>query len=105
MPRYTICPYYIDDNKKTVSCEDVIRRFANYRSKNKWMNKYCDKAWQSCPYAESLNEMYQRIDKGANEKQEKMKLKINSLEKENKKLLALLGRYEARIERQAKGDE
>lgn len=98
MPRYTICPYYVDDNKKTVSCEDVIRRFVTYRSKNKHMNRYCDKDWQDCPYASSLSAMYQRIEEGASEEQEKLIHSAMALEKENKKLISLLGRYDIRIE-------
>ena len=98
MPRYTICPYYIDDNKKTVSCEDVIRRFASYHSKNKWMNKHCDKDWQSCPYAESLGQMYERIGAGSDEAQEMLKHKAEALQRENKKMCTLLGRYDVRLD-------
>lgn len=98
MPRYTVCPYYVDENKKTISCEDVIRRFVTYRSKNKHMNKFCDKDWQSCPYASALSSMYQRIEDGADEDQEKLIHSAKALEKENKKLISLLGRYDIRIE-------
>lgn len=98
MPRYTLCPYYIDENKKTISCEDIIRRFATYRSKNKWMNKYCDKEWKGCPYAQALDVMYQRIDQGADEPTARLCLQVQSLKAENKKLIALLGRYDVRID-------
>lgn len=33
MPRYTLCPYYKDENKKSISCEDAIRRFDALNSK------------------------------------------------------------------------
>ena len=98
MPRYTLCPYYVDDNKKTISCEDVIRRFATYRSKNRHMDKFCDKDWQRCPYAVELTQMYQRIEGGADEGHEIMQHNLIALEKENKKLISLLGRYDKRIE-------
>ena len=97
MPRYTLCPYYVDENKKTISCEDVIRRFVTYRSKNKHMNKHCDKDWKSCPYAVSLSEMYRRIEAGSDEYTEKLRHKAKALEKENKKLISLLGRYDVRL--------
>ena len=94
MPRYTICPYYIDDNKKTVSCEDVIRRFATYRSKNKHMNKFCDKDWKECPHAMVLSEMYHNMESAP----DPAKLQVRALEKENKKLISLLGRYDVRLD-------
>lgn len=97
MPRYTLCPYYVDENKKTISCEDVIRRFATYRSKNRHMDKYCDKDWKDCPYADALSRMYQRIDDGADEDREIMTHNLMALEKENKKMLSLLGRYDIRL--------
>lgn len=99
MPRYTICPYYIDDNKKTVSCEDVIRRFATYHSKNKWMNRYCDKEWQSCPYADALQKMYDRINTmDVDWEIETLRLRSDAMIKEIKKLNGLLGRYDVRLD-------
>jgi hypothetical protein len=62
------------------------------------MNKYCDKDWQSCPYAEALSQMYIRINEGADEDQEKLKLRADAFLKENKKINALLGRYDVRLE-------
>lgn len=97
MPRYTICPYYVDENKKTISCEDVIRRFATYRSKNRHMDKFCDKDWKDCPYAMALTQMYEDCDTGSDPDRIKLEHRSKALEKENKKMLSLLGRYDIRI--------
>lgn len=101
MPRYTLCPYYVDENKKTVSCEDVIRRFLTYRSKNQHMNKYCDKDWQSCPYAVALSEVYHSIEDGADEELTWLRHKVKVLEKEQKKQISLMGRYDVRLDAKA----
>lgn len=97
MPRYTLCPFYVDENKKTISCEDVIRRFATYRSKNRHMDKFCDKDWQRCPHAVALTQMYEDCDTGSDPDRIKLEHRSKALEKENKKMLSLLGRYDIRI--------
>ena len=48
--------------------------------------------------AVELTQMYQRIEDGADEDHEIMLHNLSALEKENKKLISLLGRYDKRIE-------
>ena len=64
MPRYTLCPYYVNDRRRSISCEDVFRRYDSYAEKYKWMDTYCDSDWQECPYAKALDKVYEQIEKG-----------------------------------------
>ena len=101
MPRYTMCPFYVDENKKSISCEDICRTYKTLDCKYDWMTMYCDSwEWMKCPYAIDRSEAYAAYEKGdvkALENQE-----IKALEKENKYLRTLLGKAEKRVERQQK---
>ena len=101
MPRYTMCPFYVDENKKSISCEDICRTYKTLGEKFRWMDMYCDSwDWMKCPYAADRSEAYEAYEKGdvkALENQE-----IKALEKENKYLRTLLGKAEKRVERQQK---
>lgn len=101
MPRYTMCPFYVDENKKSISCEDICRTYKTLECKYDWMTMYCDSwEWMKCPYAIDRSEAYAAYEKGdvkALENQE-----IKALEKENKYLRTLLGKAEKRVERQQK---
>lgn len=101
MGRFTICPYYIDENKRSISCEDVCRTYCSVEDKIGWMKMYCDTwDWMKCPYAADRSEAYARKEKGddtALDEQEK-----KALDKENKYLRTLLGKADKRIERQQK---
>ena len=101
MPRYTMCPFYVDENKKSISCEDICRTYKTMECKYDWMTMYCDSwEWMKCPYAIDRSEAYAAYEKGdvkALENQE-----IKALEKENKYLRTLLGKAEKRVERQQK---
>ena len=61
MARYTKCPFYIDDNKLTISCEDVVRLFDSQDSKLSHMDAYCDHEWENCEYANALNKAYDAL--------------------------------------------
>lgn len=98
MPRYTQCPFYIDDNKLTISCEDVVRLFDSLNSKNDYMDKYCDDAWQQCKYAKAMEQAYDKFEKG--DKQALEKQKIKALEHEIKSNLIKIGRAETKIREQ-----
>lgn len=65
MPRYTRCPYYIDDSRKTISCEDVCRSYNTADQKWAWMYMYCDSwDWMRCPYAADRSEAYRKYEEG-----------------------------------------
>lgn len=101
MPRYTMCPFYVDENKKSISCEDVCRTYRNLEEKNAWMDMYCDSwEWAKCPYAADRSEAYAAYEKGDGKALDNEKIK--ALEKENKYLRTLLGKAEKRVERQQK---
>lgn len=101
MPRYTICPYYIDENNKTISCEDVCRSYDSMDEKWAWMDMYCDSwDWMKCPYAIDRSEAYRRAEEGdemAIENQE-----VKAQKKEIESLLRKLGRANKKIERMQK---
>ena len=96
MPRYTLCPYYIDENKRSISCEDAIRRFDALNSKWSWMDRYCDKDWQDCPYAVALSQAYEKYEKGDMKALENERIK--ALERELKGALSKQGRLEKRVD-------
>ena len=96
MPRYTLCPYYIDENRRTISCEDVIRRFDSIDEKYGYMDEYCDDAWEDCPYAIAMNKAYDEAEKGDEMAVEKNKLA--ALETELKGVHIKLGRAEKKID-------
>ena len=101
MPRYTRCPFYVDESRKTISCEDVCRSYDSQKDKWAWMDMYCDTwDWMKCPYAADRTEAYRKFEEGdemALEKQE-----TEALKKEIESLLRKLGRANKRIERQQK---
>ena len=85
MPRYTLCPYYIDENNKAISCEDVCRTYDSMKQKWAWMDMYCDSwDWMKCPYAMDRAEAYHNYEKGDikaldEQKEKAMKVEIKSL--------------------------
>lgn len=111
MPSYTvykICPYYIDENKKSISCEDVCRSFRSVKAKYKWMNKYCDTwEWEKCRWAMDISEAYRKYEKGDLMALDEEKMK--ALDKENKYLRTRLGKLDKRnqelYEKWKKADE
>lgn len=98
MPRYTRCPFYIDENKLTISCEDVCRSYDSLDEKWAWMDMYCDSwDWMRCPYAMDISEAYRKAEEGdvmAIEEQE-----IKALKKENHALRTKLGTQTKKAER------
>ena len=96
--RITLCPYYRDEKNLSISCEDTFRRFRWPAQKSKWMDDYCDKDWNACPYAETLNEMYENLVEGdeMNNKNKMLAQKNAALEKELRKTASMLGRADKR---------
>ena len=104
MPNYghtAICPFYMGEKPKTISCEDAFRRFKDEKRRDAWTNMYCyEWDWMKCPYAADLSEAYERYEKG-----DEMALENHeneALRKELKSISTKLGRMEKRCERQQK---
>lgn len=96
--RITLCPYYRDEKNLSISCEDTFRRFRWPAQKSKWMDDYCDKDWNACPYADTLNKMYENLVEG-DEMGNDIKMltqKKTALEKELRKTASMLGRADKR---------
>ena len=96
MPRYTVCPFYKDENHKTISCEDTYRRFELLSEKNEWMDRYCDVDWKECPYAQDMWAAYEEADERGDDVPLKDE-KIRALKKELHKQSSMLGRAEKRV--------
>ena len=85
--RITVCPFFGGEREKSISCEDAVRRFRFRKSKEDWMDCYCDKDWEKCQYAKKLKEIYE----GGGDMSEH---KVESLEKELRKISSLLTKCE-----------
>lgn len=99
---YTICPYFMSERSKAITCEDVFRRFKSKKEKDEWMHTFCDKDWKKCKYAQSLHAMHERInEKGEKDRMiEIFKHKSQATREELKKVSTQLGKTEAKKEKQ-----
>lgn len=101
MPRYTRCPYYIDESRRSISCEDVCRSYDSLKQKSSWMDMYCDSwDWMKCPYAADMTEAYNRYQEG--DETALIEQELKAQKKEIESLIRKLGRANKRIERQQK---
>lgn len=97
--RITLCPYYRDEKNLSISCEDVFRRFRWKKQKTRWMDTYCDDQWTECPYAQQLDQMYDKKEGQITvEKKRIVELEHENqeLKKELRKTASMLGRSEKR---------
>ena len=98
--RITVCPYYRDEKNLSISCEDTFRRFRWPAQKNDWMDKYCDKDWKACEYAQELEKLYDEM--GGDDLSNKMlelQHDLRSKDKELRKTVSMLGKATKREER------
>ena len=95
---YTLCPYFVGHKDKSISCEDIYRRFESHKDKENHMSKYCDDKWESCPHAVNLMRMYERIDNMSDieAKYEKLRVKYEGTKKEIDSLSKKIGKLEKR---------
>lgn len=91
MGRYTVCPYYQTDRRKTIRCEDALRLFRTLERKDEWMSVYCDGAWKECPYAAALAKAYEEGGDAVEE------LKRDQSQEEYRVALSMLGKTEAKL--------
>lgn len=92
---YAVCPYFLGEKRKSITCEDTYRGFNSIEAKNTWMDNYCCSDWESCSHARRLNEAYERLDEG-----DVMALKnneIDSLKRELKGAVSKVGRVEKQL--------
>ena len=95
--RIAVCPYYRDEKNLSISCEDTYRRFRWPVQKSRWMDAYCDKGWEGCPFAQALNRLYERMGEGSMDGRElEMEHRLKASEREKRKLSSLLGKAEKR---------
>lgn len=99
MPRYTRCPYYIDESRSSISCEDVCRSYDSAEKKWAWMDMYCDSwDWMKCPYAMDRSEAYTRFEEG--EKMALIEQEVKAQKKEIESLLRKLGRANKKLDKE-----
>lgn len=101
MPNYVRvpkCPFYLSEQKKSVSCEDTYHSFDTEQEKVAHMEKYCCRlTWALCPYAADLSKAYEEGDDGAVDE-----AKMTAMKKEMKSLSTKIGKAEKKIERMQK---
>ncbi len=94
----TLCPFFLSESGKTVTCEDASRMFRSLRKKRLWMGDYCDDQWERCPYAYSLLKLYDQIEKDGEEGEIlKEQHTYDAIEAEYRKLRVQYGRLEKRL--------
>lgn len=99
MPRYTRCPYYIDESRHSISCEDVCRSYDSTKQKWAWMDMYCDSwDWMKCPYAADISEAYKRYEEG--DEMALIEQEIKAQKKEIESLLRKLGRANKKLDKE-----
>ena len=90
--RITVCPYYRDEKNLSISCEDTFRRFRWPAQKNDWMDKYCDKDWKACEYAQELEKLYDKM--GGDDLSDRileLEHELREKDKELRKVSSMLG--------------
>lgn len=98
MPRYTRCPFYIDESRRSISCEDVCRSYSSENKKWAWMDMYCDSwDWMRCPYAADISEAYKRYEEGDDMALIEQELKAQK--KEIESLIRKLGRANKKLDK------
>ena len=98
----TLCPYYVNEREKTISCEDVGRRFRSKKERMDYMEQYCDKDYMQCKYAQALEKLYEVMEeKGEDHMLEFFKQRNRAARVELKRTVTQLGRQEAKTEKMA----
>lgn len=95
--RIALCPYYRSEKKHSITCEDVYRRFETKADKKRHKFTYCCEAWEACPYAKDLNELYEKMEGQKLNKTEELRQKCNAQEKEIKNMATMLGKAEKKV--------
>lgn len=91
--RITLCPFYRNHKKRTITCEDTLRFYPKEEVLSKHMDKYCDADWNECKYAKAyMDNLESKEYMGRMAAKElrktvahigKLDKKINQLESEN----------------------
>lgn len=103
--RITLCPYYRNEKGRSITCEDVYRRFETKADKKHHKFKYCCEAWQECLYAKDLNELYEKMEGEEVSNVEKLRQKCKAQEREIKKMATMLGKADKKIELLTRNNE
>jgi len=95
--RAVFCPYFKDEKKRSISCEDTVRHFDSKTEKRKWFDNYCCAwEWEKCPYAMSITKAWIAHEKGDETALEKQK--TEAMQSEIRSLSTKLGRAYKKID-------
>ena len=93
-----LCPYYKRERKKSITCEDTVRRYSDKAEKRRMIKSYCSSRWKDCPYADALNRIYE-MDIPEHELKEKiMENQVKEMQKEINKLMRENGQLTKKLE-------
>lgn len=108
--RITLCPFYKNHKKRTISCEDTLRFYPKAETLSKHMDRFCDANWKECKFAKAymdhLNDDKYVGDMAAKELRKtiahigKLDKKINKLERENEAYSKVLVRRTVDVKKQ-----
>ena len=99
MGRFALCPYFHSEKKLSISCEDTVRQFYSKADKNRRLKDHCDSDWKSCPHADALNQLYERMDEMKTQRDRDiaaLEHLAKARKKENEELRQRLGYINAR---------
>ena len=100
MGRFALCPFFMNEKRLSISCEDTVRQFYSKAEKKKQLKLYCDSDWQKCQYAIALNNLYERMDEMSSQKDRDvaaLEHQVMVRKKENEELRQTVGRLNAKI--------
>ena len=61
---YAICPFYLYEKGRTISCELKAKRFYDRKQKKNWLESYCCSFdYKYCAHAQKLLLKYDMIEK------------------------------------------
>lgn len=93
-----LCPYYIRERKKSITCEDTIRRYPDKAEKRRIIKGFCSSRWKECPYASALNRIYEMDIPEHKLKEKIMENQIEEMKKEIHKLMRENGQLGKKLE-------
>ena len=103
--RITVCPFYRNEKGYSITCEDVYRRFETKADKKHHKFTYCCEEWKKCPYAQDLNELYEKMEGQKMNKTDELRQKCKAQEKEIKKLATMLGKADKKVAELTRANE
>ena len=105
-----LCPFYLSEQKLSISCEDSPHFFTKKSKKNWWIKSYCVDNWQGCKYAAGLLKAYDDDERGdeaalENKKNESLREELRLLSGRYGQAKSAMERKDRKIEELRKENE